>query len=194
MVGNGEFNPHRIHSRNYLLRAILRNSLFMSWAFLHMTKSVGKENGLLFNFDQLNKDDYALIEAAISVLKANFHPIRHQVGSALRAASGKIYSCVNVYSIGYAVHAEAAALGAAISAGEREFVSIVAVKKIEENYPVVSPCGNCRQLINDYANQATVIFNFKGQTVKAKASDLLPGAYENSFTAGIRPGSLNVPE
>jgi len=159
-----------------------------------MAKSAGKENGLLFNFDQLNKDDQALIEAAIKVLKANYHPIRHQVGAALRTASGKIYSCVNVYSIGYAVHAEAAALGAAISAGEREFVSIVAVKKIDEDYPVVSPCGNCRQLIVDYANQAIVIFNFKGQAVKAKASDLLPGAYENSFTAGIRSGSVKLPQ
>jgi cytidine deaminase len=159
-----------------------------------MTESCSKENGLLVNFDQLNEKDHALIEAAIKVLKANFHPIKHQVGSALRTASGKIYSCVNVYSIGYAVHAEAAALGAAISAGEREFVSIVAVKKIDENYPVVSPCGNCRQLILDYASQATVIFNFKGQAVKAKASDLLPGAYENSFNAGILPGSLKVSE
>jgi len=159
-----------------------------------MAETNDKKNGFIFKFDYLDKEDNELIDAAVNVLKANYHPIRHQVGAALRASSGKIYSCVNVYSIGYAVHAEAAALGAAISAGEREFISIVAVKKVDDNYPIVSPCGNCRQLILDYANQSTVIFNFKGQSVKAKASDLLPGAYENSFTAGVRPGSLAASE
>ena len=158
-----------------------------------MTKN-GKDNGLTFSFDQLNTEDHELIEAAINILKVNYHPIKHQVGSALRASSGKIYSAVNVYSIGYAVHAESIALGEAISAGEREFVSIVAVKKMEENYPVISPCGNCRQLMLDYASEAMVIFNFKGQALKAKASDLLPGPYENSFTVGIRPATLNAPE
>lgn len=154
----------------------------------------GSSNGLIVNFDQLNEDDYKLIEAAISVLKANFHPIKHQVGSAVRAASGKIYTAVNVYSIGYGLHAEAVALGAAISNSEREIVSVVAVKKIEEDYPVVSPCGNCRQLILDYAHQATVIFNFKGQAFKTKASELLPGPYETSFTLISRSGSLDFNE
>jgi cytidine deaminase len=159
-----------------------------------MAETIKNEKRFVFKFDPLNQEDNDLIRAATAVLKKNFHPIRHQVGAALRTASGKIYSCVNVYSIGYAVHAEAAAIGAAISAGEREFVSIVAVKKVEDNYPVISPCGNCRQLILDYANQATVIFSFEGKPVKAKAPDLLPGAYENAFTAGIRPGSLTLTE
>src|SRR5580704_2208094 len=139
-----------------------------------MVETRSKENGLIFNFDELNKEDNELIEAATKILKANFDPIRHQVSAAVRTTSGKIYSSVNVYSIGYPVHAEAAALAAAISAGEREFESIVAVKKMDDNYPVVSPCGNCRQLLLDYAGQATVIFSFKGQAVKSKAKDLLP--------------------
>jgi cytidine deaminase len=159
-----------------------------------MTKSNSKENGLTFNFEELNEEDQKLVEAAVNVLKDNYHPIKHQVGSAVRASSGKIYTAVNVYSTGYAVHAETIAIGKAISSGEREFTSIVAVKKVEENFPVISPCGNCRQLLLDYASEAMVIFNFKGQAVKIKASDLLPGPYENSFTNGIRPGSLNWPE
>ncbi len=156
-----------------------------------MTESKIKENNLILHFDQLNGDDLSLIDAAIKILKANFHPIKHQVGCAVRCASGKIYSAVNVYSIGYAAHAEAIALGVAISNGEKEIVSIVAVKKVEDNYPVVSPCGNCRQLILDYATGTQVIFSYKGQPLKAKVSDLLPGAYENSFTAGIRSGGIN---
>lgn len=156
-----------------------------------MTESDSKENNLILHFGQLNSDDHKLIDAAINILKANFHPIKHQVGSAVRSASGKIYSAVNVYSIGYATHAEAIALGLAISSGEKEIVSIVAVKKVEETYPVVSPCGNCRQLILDYATGTEIIFSYKGQPLKARASELLPGAYENSFTASIRSGGLH---
>jgi cytidine deaminase len=132
-----------------------------------------------------------LIEAAISVLKANFHPVKHQIGCALRTESGKIYTAVNIESSGYGPCAEAVAIGSAISNGDKNIVSIVAVKKIDENYPVLSPCGNCRQLIIDYAHDADVILNLNGQSLKTKASELLPGPYENSLTAIVRSSRLS---
>jgi len=157
-----------------------------------MTQSNNKKGDHTFSFEKLNQDDLNLIEAAITVLKANFHPLKHQIGCAIRTGSGKIYSAVNIGSSIYGPCAEVVALGAAISNGERNIVSIVAVKKVDDKYPVLSPCGSCRQLMLDYAHNATVLLNFEGQPVKAKATDLLPGPYENSFTTIVRSTGSDI--
>jgi cytidine deaminase len=41
------------------------------------------------------------------------------------------------------------------------------------------PCGNCRQLLLDYAPDAMVILNYKNKLVKVKVTDLLPSPYHN---------------
>ncbi len=155
-----------------------------------MTEPIGKKFEHTFLYELLNKDDLDLVEAAIKILKTNFHHVKHQVGCALKTSSGKIYTAVNIEASIYGQCAEVMAIGNALSSGESKITSIVAVKKIEDNFVVLSPCGNCRQLILDYAHNATVIFNLAGQAVKAQAIDLLPGPYENSFTTVARSGSL----
>lgn len=117
----------------------------------------------------------ALFDTAVDVLRKNYHPLRHSVGAAVLCQSGDIYSGVNVESSGHGVCAEPIALGAALSAGEREILAIVAVARREDEYVVLSPCGNCRQMFLDYAARADVIISDAGGTTKAK--DLLPGAY-----------------
>lgn len=125
--------------------------------------------------------DIELIEAARDVLRRNYHPTRYTVGAAVLCSSGKVYIGVDVEATGYGPCAEPIAIGAAISNGEREILAIVAVGKRGEEYPVLSPCGNCRQLLLDYAPDATVILSLDGQPMKAKARDLLPAAYESGF-------------
>jgi cytidine deaminase len=95
----------------------------------------------------------------------------------VRGASGRIYTGVNVESCGYGPCAEPVAIGAAISNGERELLSIVAVAAWDEGHRLLSPCGNCRQLLVDYAPQAVVILERRGASVKTAAADLLPAAY-----------------
>ena len=43
----------------------------------------------------------------------------------------------------------------------------------------MSPCGNCRQLILDYAPDAEVILNHEEKVVKANIKDLIPDSYSN---------------
>jgi len=76
---------------------------------------------------ELDSEDQQLIEAASAVLERNFDSERHSVGAAVLTGSGKIYSAVNVESVGYGPCAEPIAVGSAISAGERELLRIVAV-------------------------------------------------------------------
>ena len=75
----------------------------------------------------INSKDQKLIDAAIDVIRRNYSSPRHTVGSAVLCSSGKIYTGVNIECCGYGPCAEPIALGTAISNGEREIMSIVAV-------------------------------------------------------------------
>lgn len=128
---------------------------------------------------EIEAGDRRLIEAAVDVIRKNYRKERHTVGAAVLCASGKIYSGVNVDSCGYGPCAEPIAIGTAISNGEREFLTIVAVGAANKDYPVLSPCGNCRQFLLDYAPDAMVILERDGRLVKARVRDLLPAPYLN---------------
>lgn len=133
------------------------------------------------NLFQLESKDYKLIEAAEEVLQKNYHHMRHTVGSAVLASLGKIYTGINIEACGYGPCAEKIAIGAALTKGEREIHAIVAVSKKGDEYSVLSPCGNCRQLLMDYTPEAMVIFHYEGKVLKTQVPNLLPGAYISDF-------------
>ena len=118
------------------------------------------------------------MEAAARVIHSNYRQRRHTVGSALRCGSGRVYTGVNVDSCGYGPCAEPVTIGTAISQGERELETIVAVAG-KNGSRVIAPCGNCRQLLADYAPDAMVILADGDELFKVRAIDLLPEAYLN---------------
>lgn len=126
----------------------------------------------------LDKQDLELVSIAQKTIKHNYDSINfnHTVGAAVRCKSGKIYSGVNVYSV-HGACAEQIAIGAAITAGEREFECIVAVKG-KDGEEILPPCGNCRQMLSDYAPQCEVIIQRDNVPIKVLAKDLLPFAYQ----------------
>ena len=128
---------------------------------------------------KIGQDDRELIQAASEVLERNYRDQRHTVGAAVLCASGKTYAGVNVDSCGYGPCAEPIAIGRAISDGERAMKRIVAVGGARNPHTVMSPCGNCRQLIFDYAPDCWVILTHKGKIMKIKAQELIPDAYSN---------------
>lgn len=126
-----------------------------------------------------------LFDAAVEVLRKNAHPIKHSVGAAVLCASGNIYTGINIETSGYGVCAEPVALGAALSAGEKEILAVVAVANRGNGFIVLSPCGNCRQTLLDYAPEADVIFTNADGVIHTKAKNLLPGAYIAPDFGGI---------
>lgn len=132
-------------------------------------------------FLPLEPEDQKLIAAAADVLRRNYHPARHSVGAAVLCGSGRIYVGINVEACGYGPCAEPIAIGTALTNGERDILACVAVCRQGDAYAVLSPCGNCRQLLLDYAPEAMVIFDNDGPVVKAPARELLPGAYRSDF-------------
>lgn len=128
----------------------------------------------------LTAQDETLIAAARQTLRRAYHPDRHTVGSAVMAASGQVYTGVNVESCAAGPCAGPVALGAAISAGEQQLLVIVAVGGFEEPGYVLNPCGNCRQMMIDYAPDMLVIVgDERGAHFKVRARDLLPFAYRH---------------
>ncbi len=126
----------------------------------------------------LNETDKKLIKIALEVLERNFDDgvYNHTVGCALLCKNGKIYSGVNCDGI-HGSCAEYITIGTAISAGEREFDTIVAVHDKQPDY-VISPCGNCRQMLFDYCPDIKVIVkDDDGEIVKVAVRDLLPFAW-----------------
>src|SRR3990170_3707497 len=144
-------------------------------------------------YEELDAKDRELVEAARDVMRRHYADDRHTVAAAVRTTTGKVYVGVDVETTGYGPCAEPVAIGTAASQGEREFVSIVAVSGGDPALPVLAPCGNCRQLLADYAPDATVILPQGGTLVKARARDLLPLAYHRSGESATRrvipPGS-----
>ena len=127
----------------------------------------------------IDATDQKLIDEAISVISKNYSEPRHTVGAAVLCSSGRVYTGVNVESCGYGPCAEPIAIGSAISQGEREIVTIVAVSVHGKHYPVIPPCGNCRQLLFDYAPDCMVIIPHNDIVVKILVRELIPDAYSN---------------
>lgn len=125
----------------------------------------------------LTDSDYEVIEAAQKAIQRNYDAIHdnHTVGAAVRCKSGKIYAGVNVYSI-HGACAEQIAIGTAITQGEREFETVVAVMG-KDGAQIIPPCGNCRQIMFEYMPDCDVILSVEGQNRKIKAKELLPFPY-----------------
>jgi cytidine deaminase len=132
----------------------------------------------------LENKDYELIKEAEKVIEKNYKYGRHHIGAAVRTKSGKIYSAVHVEAnVGrITVCGEAMAIGKAISEGDSEFDTIVAVahphphEDIDKCW-VVAPCGMCRELISDYGKDTDVIIPYNGEIVKCNVMELIPEKY-----------------
>ena len=108
----------------------------------------------------LTEQDKELINAAYEVIRKNYDNVNwyHTVGAAARTKDGKIYVGVNCDSVSHGSCAEYIAVGAAITAGEREFDTIVAVLG-GKHEKILPPCGNCRQMLYCYDKNINVIVN-----------------------------------
>lgn len=130
-------------------------------------------------FYPVTPEDHVLIQTALETLARNFDDgiYNHTVGAAIRCKDGTVYSGVNCDG-NHGSCAEYITMGIAISAGARNFDTIVAVHEKMPNC-VLSPCGNCRQMLLEYCPDIKVILNDDTNTlIKVGIQDLLPFAWK----------------
>jgi cytidine deaminase len=105
----------------------------------------------------------------------------------VRTRSGRIWTGVHLeaYVGRIAVCAEAVALGRAITEGDTEITTVVAVRHPgygSADNPIipaiVAPCGMCRELISDYAPEAIVLLGPAHQPTRTTIRELLPEKYK----------------
>ena len=124
----------------------------------------------------------ALIDAARSAREHAHAPYSHfNVGAALRAKSGRIFTGCNVENatFGLTVCAERVAVWKAISEGERDGFDSVAV--VTESDTLTPPCGACRQILWEFCGDAEIILaNLKGQVEVYRLSALFPKPFDAS--------------
>jgi cytidine deaminase len=103
---------------------------------------------------------------------------RFPVGAALRTPSGAVFVGCNVENAAYpeGTCAEAGAIAAMVSAGERVIEALVTVCEGEE---LGTCCGGCRQKIREFATADTLIHNAGPEGVRKTftMAELLPDSF-----------------
>ncbi len=126
-----------------------------------------------------------LLQAATTVRHNAYAPYsRFKVGAAIRAASGAIYTGVNVENVAYpeGTCAEAGAIAAMVAAGETVIAEVCVIADSPEPVP---PCGGCRQKIAEFAGPDVMVTlcTTDGKSRSMSVAALLPGRFDASHMA-----------
>lgn len=125
--------------------------------------------------------DAKLFEQALASRANAYAPYsQFAVGAAIESESGKFYTGCNVENVSYPIGtcAEAGAIAAMISAGDRQIHRILIVADSQE---LITPCGACLQRIKEFASTNTEILlaNLNGIHKKLSISQMLPFGFDN---------------
>ncbi|CAN7661911.1 cytidine deaminase [Pseudorhodoferax sp. LjRoot39] len=118
--------------------------------------------------------------AAARAAQANAHApySRYKVGAALATPDGRVFAGCNVENAAYpsGTCAEAGAIAAMVAAGGRAITEILVVGDGPEP---ITPCGNCRQRIREFADAATRVHAAGAAGVLASFTldELLPASF-----------------
>ncbi|MGL6095923.1 MAG: cytidine deaminase [Fimbriiglobus sp.] len=123
-----------------------------------------------------------LVTAALAARELAFAPYsQFRVGAALEADDGAVITGCNVESASYGLTlcAERVAVVKAVSEGKRRFRRVAVVADTQTLTP---PCGACRQLLWEFAPDATVVLaNLQGTSATFTVRELLPHGFDGSL-------------
>ena len=125
-----------------------------------------------------------LRERAFAAMERAYAPYSNfRVGAALLGSDGSVTEGCNVENAAFpaGICAERGALAAAVTRGVRDFEAVVIATEADEPTP---PCGVCRQVLEEFSPQMTVIaVTRNGREGRWTLEELLPEAFN--------PHSLN---
>jgi cytidine deaminase len=120
----------------------------------------------------------AVVRAAVEAReRAYARYSKFQVGAAILAADGRIFTGCNVEnaSYGLTICAERAAVFAAVGAGQQRF-ELLAIATVGG----ATPCGACRQVLTEFSSDLPILLvdvNQQDSIVEVNLRDLLPGVF-----------------
>ncbi len=107
---------------------------------------------------------------------------KYKVGSAVRLNSGQTFGGCNVENASYGatVCAERVAIQKAVSETGGE-IKITDVLVVTDSNPPWAPCGLCRQVIAEFAQNTQIhIANIAGEYLSISFAELFPSAFDRS--------------
>jgi cytidine deaminase len=122
---------------------------------------------------RISAEDQLLINQALELAKKR-RSERTSVAAVLKTKDKRVFQGVNIEVSGSAPSsfcAEYAAIGAMVTEGASEILTIVAVNG-KKNL-VLPPCGNCRQLLREFGNPY-VILTIRSRHAKVRLAELYP--------------------
>lgn len=121
-----------------------------------------------------------LIEAAWKARERAYAPYSgFQVGAAVQTADGAVYGGCNIENVSYGLSncAERTAMFQAIANGEKLLTRLVVCADTPEP---VSPCGACRQVMQELGPQMEVLLiNKAGKQIYTTVEKLLPYSFHD---------------
>ncbi|HEX2414060.1 MAG TPA: cytidine deaminase [Thermoleophilaceae bacterium] len=127
----------------------------------------------------LESEDRLLRVAEEAMQNAHAPYSGFKVGAALRTPAGTIHAGANVENAAYPQGqcAEASAIGAMVSAGDKE---IAAVAVVAERMEFCPPCGGCRQRLSEFGRADTPVYLGRpgGARRDTTLGELLPLAFD----------------
>ena len=120
-----------------------------------------------------------LLKKARAVRENAYAPYsKFKVGAAIRSTSGGEFIGCNVENAAYpqGLCAEAAAIAAMITAGEKHIEEICIVADSEKP---IAPCGGCRQKLAEFSTPETVVTlaGLEGGCTQHTIGELLPDSF-----------------
>jgi cytidine deaminase len=127
----------------------------------------------------MNPTQRSLFERAVQVRDCAYAPYsKFHVGVSLITSKGHIFSGCNVENASYGLSmcAEMSAIAQMIAAGEKQISGLLV---IGGGTAICTPCGRCRQMIREFAEQNTPIYlcSIDGQCETKTLGELLPFSF-----------------
>lgn len=124
------------------------------------------------------KTERSLISEARKAAKKAYSPFsKVEVGAAILASDGRVFSGCNVEnsSYGLSICAERTAAVKAVSSGARSFEAVAIVSNLEG---LTYPCGACRQFLSEFGDDIMVVVaTKKGRVKRHGLGELLPETF-----------------
>ena len=125
-----------------------------------------------------SSSEQKLLKSAQSAMQKAYVPYSNfSVGAAIIDENNQIHSGCNVENSAYplGVCAEASAISSMVLSGGKKIKKILLVSS---GHLLTTPCGGCRQKINEFADDDTEILIYHDQQIKSfSISELLPFSF-----------------